>query len=421
MKKLLIILLLFLNHSFSQSLFELDSAIEKIIKKYKLIGLSICVILDNNIIFEKYSGFADIKNKRLINDSTCFRIASISKTVTGTAIMQLYEKGLINLDDDISNYLGYKVRNPKYPEDIITIRQLANHISSLNDGLGYGEFLNFAYSSNIPDIKDLLTPQGKFYTKDIWGNYKPGTKYSYCNAGYALLGTIVEKVTKMRFDLYCKKNIFDKLGMKSSFNVDDMNLNNIAVLYRDSIPQFDNYEGHKVPRDLSNYLPGTNAAAFAPQGGLRTSAKDLSKFLRAHINKGVFNNHRILSDSSCVLMHSSVFPLRGLGFLSKKSTISFHFTESLLKDNVLIGHAGGAYGLLSGMYFDKNRKYGIIFFANGGKYGNYSSGYTDFEKELVSIIYFYLRPLIDVKNYIFTDIEILKVITDSSISLKYKN
>ena len=205
MKKLLIILLLFLNHSFSQSLFELDSAIEKIIKKYKLIGLSICVILDNNIIFEKYSGFADIKNKRLINDSTSFRIASISKTVTGTAIMQLYEKGLINLDDDISNYLGYKVRNPKYPEDIITIRQLANHISSLNDGLGYGEFLNFAYSSNIPDIKDLLTPQGKFYTKDIWGNYKPGTKYSYCNAGYALLGTIVEKVTKTRFDLYCKK------------------------------------------------------------------------------------------------------------------------------------------------------------------------------------------------------------------------
>ncbi len=402
--------------SFGQSNTSLNTAIEKVVTKYDVVGLSVCLVLDNEIIYKNSFGYSDIGNNRMVNDSTFFRIASISKTITGTAIMQLYEQGRLSLDNDISNYLGYRVRNPYFPDEIITIRMLANHISSLNDGFGYDDFLDATYSSVIPDIKELLLPGGAFYTRDMWKKYKPGTGYVYCNSGYGLLGTIVEKVTGERFDQYCIKNIFNPLKMKSRFNVDDADISNLAVLYESRVPQYDNFGGKKVRRDLSNYIAGTNAAAFSPQGGLRTSAIDLSKFLRMHINKGEYNGTKILNDTTALIIEGRVFPLRGLGNPDKNRGVSIHYTQSLLKGTVLIGHAGGAYGLVSGMYFDKYRKFGIIFFANGGKYGS-NDGYSRFEKEIVAVLYDYLRPMLNMENSIFVDLDAMKALPGET---KYK-
>jgi CubicO group peptidase (beta-lactamase class C family) len=403
-----IIIFAFLN-SFGQSNSELNSSIEKLIQKYNVTGLSVCLTMDNEIVYKKSYGYANLKYGNKVNDSTFFRIASVSKTITGTAIFQLYEQGLLSLDADISHYLGYKVRNPKYPDNIITIRMLANHVSSLNDGMGYDGFLSATYSAQIPDIKELLLPDGAYYTKDTWQNYKPGGGYVYCNSGYGLLGTIVEKVSGERFDRYCKNHIFTPLNMKSSFNVDDVDIKNLAVLYRDTIPQYDNYGLKKAPRDLSRYVIGTNAAAFSPQGGLRTSACDLAKFLLAHINKGYYNGAKILNDTTALILEGKVFPLKGLGNPVKNRGVSMHYTQSLLKGNVLIGHAGGAYGLVSGMYFDKYRRIGIIFMANGGEYGA-DDGYSQFEKELSAVLYNYLRPMLNIENDIFVDMDLLQAL-----------
>jgi CubicO group peptidase (beta-lactamase class C family) len=318
------------------------------------------------------------------------------------------------LDEDISKYIGYKVRNPNYPDEIITIRMLANHVSSLNDGIGYDGFLDATYSAVIPDVKELLLPEGGYYTKDMWMKYKPGMGYIYCNSGYGLLGTIVEKVSGERFDQYCIKHIFNPLKMKSRFNVDDVDLKNLAVLYRDTIPQYDNYGAKKEPRDLSHYTIGTNAAAFSPQGGLRTSAIDLAKFLLMHINKGSYKGAKILNDTTALILQGKVFPSKGLGNTDKNRGVSIHYTQSLLKGNVLIGHAGGAYGLVSGMYFDKYRRYGIIFFANGGDYGP-DDGYSQFEKDLTAVIYDYLRPKIDIMNEIFVDPDLQKALPKENV------
>ena len=393
--------------SFGQNNTTLNLSIEKVIKKYSVTGLSICLILDNEIIYNNAFGYSNLSPKKAVNVETFFRIASISKTITGTAVMQLYEEGKLSLDEDISKYLSYKVRNPNYPDDIITIRMLANHVSSLNDGIGYDGFLDATYSAVIPDVRELLLPDGGFYTKDMWMKYKPGAGYIYCNSGYGLLGTIVEKISGERFDQYCIKHIFNPLKMKSRFNVDDIDINNLAVLYRDTVPQYDNYGTKKVPRDLSKYVIGTNAAAFSPQGGLRTSAIDLAKFLLAHINKGSYNGTKILNDTTALILEGKIFPLKGLGNPDKNRGVSIHYTQSLLKGNVLIGHAGGAYGLVSGMYFDKYRRYGIIFFTNGGRYGA-DDGYSTYERELIAVIYNYLRPKINIENDIFTDLDYMK-------------
>jgi len=395
-------------HSYGQDNLLLSKSIEKIVKKYNVTGLQVALILDGAVIYNSEFGYANLAANKMVDSETAFRIASISKTITATAIMQLYEQGKISLDEDISRYLGYKVRNPKYPDDKITIRMLANHVSGLNDGWGYDDFLNATYSEKIPDIKELILPGGNFYTKDMWKSYKPAGGYVYCNCGYGLLGTIIEKVSGERFDIYCRKHIFEPLEMKSSFNVDDVDIKNLAALYRNSIAQYDAYGLKKEPRDLSRYVTGTNAAAFSPQGGLRTSALDLAKFLLMHMNKGSWNNKKILDDTTALTAHNYIFPYRGWKGLNFGSGVSFYFTQSLLKGQTLIGHAGGAYGLVSGMYFDKNRRYGIIFFANGGNYGPDENDSNTFERTLMAVMYDYIRPKLSIENEIFTDIDLLK-------------
>jgi CubicO group peptidase (beta-lactamase class C family) len=395
---------------YAQYVERIEEEIEKVFNKFNLVGLQTIIILDNKIIHSSCFGFSNVELSKEVNIHTAFRIASISKTITITAIMQLYERGLLSLDDDVSKYLGFKLRNPNHPNDIITIRQLANHVSGLNDGSGYDGFLEATYSSNIPPIRELVQPNGKFFTNDMWTNSQPNSKYLYCNCAYGLLGTIVERVANERFDIYCKKNIFEPLDVKSNFNVDEIDLSNLAVLYRNLEPQYDDYGEKKEPRDLSSYIIGANGAAFSPQGGLRTSAIDLSHFLLMHINKGKWNDKQILHDTTAIIVHGKIFPYYGWERYKFQEGVSFAITQSLVRGQVLIGHAGGAYGLVSGMYFDKDRRYGIIFFANGGNYGYVGEEYSLFQTQYMALLYSFIRPKLSPENGIFVDIELLKAL-----------
>jgi CubicO group peptidase (beta-lactamase class C family) len=368
---------------------KFEAQIETIFNKFKLVGLQTVILLDGKTIHSSCFGYADIEKKREVNTNTFFRIASISKTITITAIMQLYERGLLSLDEDVSQYLGFELRNPNYPDEVITIRHLANHVSGLNDGTGYDEFLGATYSDKIPPSKELVQPIGKFFTKDMWTNSPPNGEYLYCNCAYGLLGTVVERAANERFDIYCKKNIFEPLDMKSGFNVDEIDISNIAVLYNNKLePQYDNYGDKKEPRDLSSHVIGVNGAAFSPQGGLRTSALDLSHFLLMHINKGKWNGKQILHDTTALIAHGKLDALNNLHESGSRHGIGFVITPTLLKGQSLIGHSGSAYGLVSGMYSDVDRRYGIIFFATGGSY-NYMG--ENFQTQYMALLYSYIQ------------------------------
>ncbi|MDN5203033.1 serine hydrolase domain-containing protein [Fulvivirgaceae bacterium BMA10] len=362
----------------------LESALLDIMEKHQLLGLSVLIVRQNEITFEGNYGKANLKSNLEISEETMYRVASISKSVTATALMILFERGFFDLDDDINQYLGFKVRNPRYPEKPITFRMLLSHTSSLVDGEGYGNFLGDIFIKDI-FLKDLLLADGIYYTDDMFLDHEPGTYFTYSNVAWGLIGCLIEEISGQRFDVFCEENIFEPLAMEAVYNNvwDIENIANLATLYRTNsgqwVPQVDDFVG-KEPRarDLSQYLPGSNAVIFGPQGGLRCSAKDLAKFMLMHLNNGIFEGTRILNDTTVVQMHKNQWKYESDNGdhhdkLMQAWGLGFHLTNNGEKEDVvfpdvkMVGHPGEAYGLISGMYFDKVKKNGVIFMTNGSQ------------------------------------------------------
>ena len=218
-------------------------------------GFAVLVIKDGKKIYNKGFGFADLQSKKKINSNTNFYLASVSKEFTAMAIMILNDRGKLNFDDKIRKYLpGF----PAYGKDV-TIRNLLTHTSGIPDYyslLGYKH--NFAGITN-KDVWDLLLKQDSL-------NFKSGSKYEYSNSGYLLLSLIVENITKVPFNEFMKKNIFDKLNMKNTlvFTPGNLKIYNRAVGYtKDST-------GNYIKDDYDQFTTGA--------GGIFSNTNDLFKW-----------------------------------------------------------------------------------------------------------------------------------------------
>lgn len=401
MKKIFVLgfLLLVSYASFAQ-ISKLDSLLNKIYTQNTLAGFSIAVVKGDSLVFNKGYGKRDFARNLPVDNNTSFRIASISKTVTALTLMTLYDQGLFSLDEDISKYIGFTLRNPNYPNDTITIRKLLSHTSSLLDGDGYNDFLSATAGDNIPTLQSLLTTGGSFYTTNMFQNRSPKQNYfQYANINFGVIGTLIEKLSGKRFDIVVKENVLDPLEIDGSFNIQDLtDINNLSVLYRRNnntwVPQVDNYGGVKpLPRNLSNYVIGTNGVIFSPTGGLRISAKDLAKIMIVLKNNGKYGNKQIISENAVNEMLKTVWTYNGgngnnyYGIFNRYA-LGNHTTTDLLPGQVLIGHPGEAYGLISDMYFSKVKNYGIVFICNGGIYtnGTYSGWYKQEEDVFNSVL-----------------------------------
>lgn len=367
---------------------QLDAAILAEMHDRKIVGLTAAFISDNRVIWANGYGWSDLEKEKLVNPGTIFRIASVSKTITATALMQLWERRLFNLDDDISIYLGYLVRNPKYPDLGITFKMLLTHSSSILDFGGYEKALG---SPQPPLLRELLVPGGKAYSEETWGNFSPGTRFVYSNFGIGLIGALVEMISGERFEEYAIRHIFWPLGMDASYNAADIvNFHKIAVLYKTSgggkfYPACDYYPtGERIQRQeyklpLGNYYTG-------PAGAVRTSVPDLSKFMIAHMNGGVYAGARILEKYTVDLMRQMHWYGYGLEGFFRYIGLTFQITDALAGRR-LTGHAGEACGLLSDMYFDPDENTGVILMINGGYYKFLSSGYADIEEAVINTVY----------------------------------
>lgn len=355
---------------------RLDARLKEIMAAHQVIGLSAAIVQGKDISWHGSYGWADIERRIPVRSDTVFRAESISKTITATALMQLVEQGRCDLDGEVGDYLGYRLRHPLYPAHPVTLRQLMTHTSSIQDV--YVDFAVASRSENPPrlDLRELLLPGGRYYTDEMWGAYPPENngQFEYSNLGAIILATIIEKLSGQRFDLYCRQHIFTPLGMTdTSFNLQDYpQMDQIAVLYEyDEANEtfrasMDNYQGMKPAGvEYSRYIPGTNGAIFGPQGGVRTHAVDLSRFMLAHLHGGAWDDARILQQDTCEYMHAVQWSGYSSDRFFCKSGLNFHITEDLVPNRVLIGHAGDAYGLLSGMYFDKKAGRGVVYLMNG--------------------------------------------------------
>lgn len=374
--------------------FQVD--LDEIMSDFNLMGMSVVTVCDGEVQEVYHGGLKDATRTLQVDDSTMYRIASVSKTITATGMMLLYDQGLFEWETDISDILGYEVRNPIHQEVPITVEMVLSHRSSLQDGSGYNDFLGVTYaSSSPPNISELIVPGGDYYTANMWRTEAPGTFFAYSNINFGLVATLMEKLSGQRFDIFMREQLFEPMGLAGSYNVADIaNIDNLAVLYRNQggwTPQVDNYQGEApAPVYLPDYEPGTNGSYFGPQGGLRMSALDLAKLMQLHIDNGLFEGQQLIQTSTMAAMRTPLYTYDGTngdnyyGLFRSWGRGIQRVTNTPNGDVVLEmemwGHPGEAYGLISDWYYEPDTGYGVIFMTNGAydgfSFGEYSAFYT---------------------------------------------
>jgi CubicO group peptidase (beta-lactamase class C family) len=383
---LFVLLLSFCAKNSSISLNEaitIHTSLDSIAKSHHLLGMSAVLIEDGSIRFSHFTGFGKADSSLKISGDTQFRIASISKLATTLAIMKLWEQGKLDLDKDVSDYLGWTLRNPAFPDKIITTRYLISHLSSIRDGEGYGNFVDKMISDQL-DIRELFLPNGAYFTADIFSDsLEPGKYFSYSNSAFGLVATLVEKISGERFDIYTHNTLFKPLTMKASFNVMTADLSNLATLYRSKDgkwnSQTDDYSIEKPSeRAYESYSPGKNGLLYGPQGSLRISTNDLITLSKLFFND-LPPNQQVLAKSTIDTMLAFKWVYSKKEGLENGDTwdgfwfsygmglhrLSGNDGDNLLNGTPLFGHPGIAYGLLSDFYLNRESKTGVIFITNG--------------------------------------------------------
>jgi len=331
-------------------------------------NISILIKKDNKEIYRHSHGYADIKNEINVSKNSVFRIYSMTKPVTGVAIMQLVESGQLRLNDKVSRYIpafkNTKVINLEFqdyvvkPKREITIRDLLTHTSGLTySWAGEGPVNQIYRKYNIrPYYFGALDAELNKFP----GNtcqfaaaaasapllHNPGEKWSY-GINMDILGCVVEVITKMTFADYLKKNIFDPLNLKSmGFSVQPSDRANFTTLYtsgafsRDGevvAPSVLNQAELMFSKELrsidaydkSPYL-NNSSKLFDGGSGLVSNIDDYSKFAEMLLNGGVLNGVRILSQASVDLMSKN------------------HLSNEILSDGAAFGLAGVGMGLTVG-------------------------------------------------------------------------
>ncbi len=371
-KYTLLAMALFLICSFkSFGQFEKATAgIQAIMQESKVVGLSVAVVKNNKIVYTHSFGQKDVEKNTPLTDDCLFRIASISKSFSATSIMQLVEANKISLDDDISKLLGFKIRNPKYPETVITLRMIMSHLSSINDSQGYFT-LDAINAEKNPDWAKCFN------------DYEPGKGYMYCNLNYNMTGTIIEKVSGERFDQYVKHHVLDPLGLYGGYCVDSLDKSRFATIYEfntDSIRFYPTPAAY-APRsvEIKNYEMGKSTPIFSPTGGMKISATDLAKYMIMHSRQGKYSGGRIISKQSAKEMQTALSSEEGYG-------LAIETTDHMIPGKIMKGHTGSAYGLFSAMFFHPKEKFGIVVISNGCD-PEYSNGYNTVIRKAVNSLY----------------------------------
>ena len=168
---------------------------------------SVLVGQKGKIIYERYFGYANREQGiRLQQNSSC-QLASVSKTFTGAAVLYLHQHNYLNIDDPVKNYL------PSFPYPNITVKLLLNHRSGIPDYLKWVPLYHKKH--NVPIDNDDVVKLFAKYKPHL--EFKPGTHFKYSNSNYALLASIIEKVTEMKYDEFMNQYLFEPLGMKNTF------------------------------------------------------------------------------------------------------------------------------------------------------------------------------------------------------------
>ncbi|MEM6857536.1 MAG: serine hydrolase [Pseudomonadota bacterium] len=341
-------------------------------------------------------GFRNFDSLEPVQANDPVRIASISKLIMALATLRLVDEGKVDLDADVSDYLGFTVRSPNFPDTPVTLTQLLSHRAGLRDKAGY-----------IIPLGESL--QAKLADPEAWYTDAPPGEapFEYANLGSPVVATALEAATGERYDKLLERTVFGPLGVEACINwigcSHDM-VSRAVALYRHTNEPARDYPGD-MPPDCSipvaegvecsfdDYVPGTNASVFSPQGGVRIGMMDLAKIGQA-IQSG-----KMLSEKAADRIEdendegridgNEFFCQYWLGFQLINRTLG-RCSDNLFGDLngggiFALGHSGEAYGLQSGLWI-VSEEFGIVYFrtqAPPPTGGEDTGGFTQGEKDLI--------------------------------------
>jgi CubicO group peptidase (beta-lactamase class C family) len=328
-------------------------------------------------------GIAERQSGRRVTADDPVRVASVSKMVTAIGVMKLVDDGKLDLSSDVSRWLGWSLRNPNFPGQPITLSMLLAHTSSVREHdddyvIPLGETLQQA----LGDPRNWDTQHG------------PGDNvFAYVNLNYPILGSIIEKVTGERFDIWMRRAILEPMKLDACFNWPTCSDAAVARAV-----ELDDPSGKPVKDDLHGRRPdcpvfvkdgascdlklwrlGENGALFAPQGGLRVSARGLARIGRMLLNGGMLDGVQIISARAVETLLAQTWRFDGTngategGFYCSAGNGTHQIPNNLpgcaddmgTRGAILVGHAGDAYGMKSGLWLDRGRGRGVAYFVTG--------------------------------------------------------
>jgi len=345
MKKLNLVLLayLFAGGLIAQS-DELESLILDKMGTYHIPGLAVAIVTPNGICYEGYFGMANFAEDRPVDTSTTFLLASVSKTITATAVLKLHQEGYFELYDDINSYLPFEVHIPDYPETPITFRQLLTHTSSINDNWDEMPYVYGECESLDTFLYNYLDTNGVNYFPSLnFNSDPPGSTYDYCNIGFALLGLLVEEISNTPFNEYCNTVLFDKMEMDNSrwfLSESDTTILAMPYEYNSNTQSYDAWGQYCFP----DY----------PDGLLKSNTHDLANFLLTYIRGGMYNEITSILDPDIVQLLTPSDFSDGLAW-GVNSTGGYN----------MWGHSGAMRGVRTRIGFNPQDSTGVILLTNG--------------------------------------------------------
>jgi len=317
---------------------RIEAFLKKMEKKEHFTGV-VLVMRKEEVVHAKGYGMANSERKNSV--TTAFHIASITKQFTAAALLQLIEKGIVSLEESINEYLPKEYRSPKW--DSVTLHHLLSHTSGITNYAITRDYYEVVKGFCLGNTVDGMVKEAM--GKDL--EFKPGSKFSYSDINYTLLGFVIENQTQTPYNEYLKANILDPMGMSAS---------KIHVIGH--VPATEEAEGYRWSKEQSVHVPDDiiSLPVTEPDGGLVTTLTDFAKWVGIYMGR----KQTILDQNSIYRMTSPFIRVDFKGPRGKTQSYGY----GLLVEDELVHHSGYIVGFRSDFIVDRQKEILIAVFSN---------------------------------------------------------
>ena len=337
----------------------MDEQVDGVFRAMKAVGGAFVVAQHGEIVYERYYGVQHKKTNEPVTEKSYFRCASVTKLVTGIGIMKMIDAGLLDPDEDISTYLGYKVRNTRFMKTPITLRHLMSHTAGMVE--------NSSFSKKSSILSDMINVEKKA-SSNFKREVKPGSEYTYSNFGAGITGAIVEAVTGKDVSSYMREFLFAPLNIDAAYFVGQLQEPEyICATYKKDGSLY------AAPSYMlrQEYLQEANPDIHyrTTIGSLQIRPRDLAKLGIVICGDGTIDGQRVLSEESIAMMRAE--HSEATDGITSDSPYSF-FTirqDTLFEGRRVYGHQGTDEGVVCNLYVEPESELVMVVMTNGCRSG----------------------------------------------------